>query len=53
MKVLFFSIIVAHGVIRLLGFAKAFRLAEINQLTQVPPRRLGLRPANLNFHPTR
>ena len=34
MKTFFFIIIVAHGLIHLLGFVKAFNFAEVSQLTQ-------------------
>jgi hypothetical protein len=34
MKTLFIALILIHGVIHLLGFVKAFRLAPVNQLSQ-------------------
>jgi len=34
MKWLFFIIVIIHSLIHLLGFLKAFQLAEVNQLTQ-------------------
>ncbi len=40
-KLLFFFIILLHGLIHLMGFAKAFNLAEINELTQSIPKLTG------------
>jgi len=41
-KVIFASIITIHGLIHLMGFVKAFQLAEINQLTKAIPKPIGL-----------
>ncbi len=41
MRIAFVVLLVIHGAIHLLGFAKAFRLAEINQLAQPIGRALG------------
>lgn len=41
-KVIFILIVVFHGLIHLLGFLKAFDLAQINELTQPISRPLGL-----------
>ncbi|MCE7859510.1 MAG: hypothetical protein DYG86_06950 [Chloroflexi bacterium CFX2] len=40
-KVIFILIVVFHGLIHLLGFLKAFELAQINELTQPISRPLG------------
>ena len=40
-KVIFASVIIIHGLIHLMGFVKAFRLAEINQLTQTIHKPIG------------
>lgn len=42
MKIVFLGILVFHGLIHLLGFAKAFHLAEIVQLTQNIPKVHGI-----------
>ena len=42
MKWIFFSIVITHALIHLLGFLKAFQLAEINQLTQNISRPMGI-----------
>ena len=42
MKWIFFLIITLHGLIHVLGFLKAFQLAEINQLTQSISKPLGV-----------
>ncbi|HLP95209.1 MAG TPA: DUF6544 family protein [Saprospiraceae bacterium] len=42
MRYLFIFLILAHGLIHLLGFVKAFKLAEISQLTQPISRNSGL-----------
>ena len=42
MKWIFFSIIITHALIHLLGFLKAFQLAEINQLTQNISKPMGI-----------
>jgi hypothetical protein len=42
MRFLLFLVIVLHGLIHLMGFAKAFQLAEISQLTEQPSRTAGL-----------
>lgn len=39
---LFAGIVVLHGLIHLMGFVKAFELAEISQLEEAIPRGLGL-----------
>lgn len=41
MKLLFFFIILIHGIIHILGFLKAFQLAEINQLTKNISKQIG------------
>jgi hypothetical protein len=41
-KIIFTSIIIIHGLIHLMGFVKAFQLAEINQLTQAIHKPVGL-----------
>jgi hypothetical protein len=41
-KIIFILIVVFHGLIHLLGFLKAFDLAQINELTQPISRPLGL-----------
>lgn len=41
-KEIFVSIVVIHGLIHLMGFVKAFQLAEISQLTQDIPKPIGL-----------
>ena len=41
-KTIFASVIVIHGLIHLMGFVKAFQLAEINQLKQNIPKPIGL-----------
>jgi len=41
-KPIFTFIIIIHGLIHLMGFLKAFQLAEINQLMQDIPRPIGL-----------
>lgn len=42
MRFLFFLVITLHGLIHLMGFAKAFQFAEISQLTQPPSRTAGV-----------
>ncbi len=42
MRGLFAALILVHGLIHLMGFAKAFRLAELPQLTQAISASLGL-----------
>lgn len=42
MRLLLFLVIILHGLIHLMGFAKAFKFAEISQLTQQPSRTAGL-----------
>jgi hypothetical protein len=42
MRFLLFLVIVVHGLIHLMGFAKSFRLAEIRALTQQPSTTAGL-----------
>jgi hypothetical protein len=42
MKWIFFFIVITHALIHLLGFLKAFQLAEINQLTQNISKPLGI-----------
>lgn len=42
MKWFFFFLIIIHALIHLLGFLKAFNLAEINQLTQVISKPMGI-----------
>lgn len=42
MKWLFFLLILVHAFIHLLGFLKAFQLAEINQLTQQISKAMGI-----------
>lgn len=42
MKWFFFFIVIIHALIHLLGFLKAFQLAEINQLTQNIPKPMGI-----------
>lgn len=42
MRFLLFLVMVLHGLIHLMGFAKAFRLAEISALTQQPSTTVGL-----------
>jgi len=42
MRILLLLLIAAHGLIHLMGFAKAFRYAEIGQLTLEIPRPAGL-----------
>lgn len=42
MKWLFFFIVIIHAIIHLLGFLKAFQLAEINQLTQNISKPMGI-----------
>ncbi len=41
-KAIFASVIVIHGFIHLMGFVKAFQLAEVNQLTQTIHKPVGL-----------
>lgn len=41
-KAIFTSVVVIHGLIHLMGFAKAFQLAEINQLKQNISKPIGL-----------
>lgn len=41
-KAVFAIIIVMHGLIHLMGFVKAFQLAETNQLTQTIQKPVGL-----------
>ncbi len=41
-KAVFASVIIIHGFIHLMGFVKAFQLAEINQLTQTIHKPIGL-----------
>ena len=42
MKWIFFFIVIIHALIHLLGFLKAFQLAEINQLTQNISKPMGI-----------
>jgi hypothetical protein len=42
MKVIFAFIVIIHGLIHLMGFVKAFQLAEINELTHNIPKPIGL-----------
>jgi hypothetical protein len=42
MRFLLFLVLVLHGLIHLMGFAKAFQLAEISALTQQPSKTAGL-----------
>jgi hypothetical protein len=42
MKWIFFFIVITHALIHLLGFLKAFQLAEINQLTQNISKLMGI-----------
>lgn len=42
MKIVFILIVIIHALIHLLGFLKAFQLAEINQLTQNISRPMGI-----------
>lgn len=42
MKWIFFFIVITHALIHLLGFLKAFQLAEINQLTQSISKPMGI-----------
>ena len=42
MRLLLFLVIIVHGLIHLMGFAKAFKYAEISQLTQEISRPFGL-----------
>lgn len=42
LKIIFFIIIIVHGLIHLMGFVKAFNLAPIEQLTQPISKPLGL-----------
>lgn len=42
MKWFFILLVVIHALIHLLGFLKAFQLAEINQLTQHISKPMGL-----------
>lgn len=42
MKWIFFFVVVLHALIHLLGFVKAFQLAEINQLTQQISKPVGV-----------
>lgn len=42
MKILFTLLIVFHGLIHLLGFAKAFNLAAVNQLSESIPKTTGM-----------
>jgi len=42
MKWFFFFIVIIHAIIHLLGFLKAFQLAEINQLTQNLSKPMGI-----------
>ena len=42
MRLLLFLVIIMHGLIHLLGFAKAFKFAEISQLTQEISKPAGL-----------
>lgn len=42
MKIFFLIIITLHGIIHLLGFLKAFQVAEINQLTQNISKPIGI-----------
>jgi hypothetical protein len=41
-KAIFASVVIIHGLIHLMGFVKAFQLAEINQLTQIIHKPIGL-----------
>lgn len=42
MKYLFIAIVILHGLIHLMGFAKAFRLAELDQLTSPISKPMGI-----------
>jgi hypothetical protein len=42
MRLLLFAVILVHGLIHLMGFAKAFRYAELSQLTREISRPVGL-----------
>lgn len=42
MKWLFFALVLTHGAIHVMGFAKAFGLAELPQLTQPVSRAMGI-----------
>jgi hypothetical protein len=42
MRLLFSLVIIVHGLIHLLGFAKAFKYAELSQLTQEISRPSGV-----------
>lgn len=42
LKILFLFIVAVHGLIHLMGFAKAFKYAELEQLTQPISKSLGL-----------
>lgn len=41
-KAIFASVVIIHGLIHMMGFVKAFQLAEISQLTQNIPKTIGL-----------
>ncbi|HAG10460.1 MAG TPA: hypothetical protein DCK76_03530 [Desulfotomaculum sp.] len=41
-KIIFAAVLIIHGFIHLLGFGKAFQLAEINQLTQTIHKPIGV-----------
>lgn len=41
-RIIFAFIVIVHGLIHLMGFIKAFKLAEINQLTQNISKPTGL-----------
>jgi hypothetical protein len=42
LKIIFFIIIIVHGLIHLMGFVKAFKLAPMDQLTQPISKPVGL-----------
>lgn len=42
MKIIFASFVIIHGLIHLMGFVKAYQLAEINQITHTIPKPIGL-----------
>jgi uncharacterized membrane protein YqjE len=42
LKIFFLIVVIIHGMIHILGFLKAFQLAEINQLTQNISRPMGI-----------
>ena len=41
-KIIFASVLIIHALIHLMGFLKAFQIAEINQLTQTIHKPIGL-----------